>query len=240
MFDRVPLQASWFEATPLLEPASITSPVVTLIGLTVLLFLLFVARLRREPSPLASGAFVTGLGHVGLQLIALEWLKPVVGDPVAFSVGAFVLAATIGSWRATRRRNEDDSMALIAYFISTVAAIAFSYFVVSHFVDLAASQRTLLTAGALLTALPAYFSSKACATQIFLIPPGGGRAVIRLLVVYALGALWGGLIIEFVILFGGTSYATFLVAGFYLLAAWLFTQGRSSPFGGVLVPTVVR
>ncbi len=237
VFDRAPLHAEWFESTPLLDPASISSPIVTLIGLCLVLFLLFVARLRREPGPLAAGSFVTGIGHVGLQLIALEWLKPLVANPVSFSVGVFALAAVVGSWRATRTHNEDDSMAMIANFISTVAAIAFGYFLVSHFGDLAASQRTLLIAGGLLGALPAYFSSRACATQILLMQPGGGKALMKLLVITAAGGLWGGVIIESTIVFGGVAYATVLVASFYLLAAWLFTQSRSNPFVGALIPS---
>ncbi len=237
MFDQAPLQAELFTATPLLDPASISSPLVMLVGLGVLLFFLFIAHIRREPGPLASGSFVTGLGHVGLQLIALEWLKPVVANPVVFSVGVFSAAAVIGSWVATRRRNEDDSMALIAYFISTVFAIAFGYFLVSRFGDLVASPQTLMIAGGLLGALPAYFSSKACATQIFLMQPGGGKALVKLLTVNAVGALWGGVIVESVIVFAGVSYATVLVGSFYLLAAWLFTQGRSVPFVGALIPS---
>lgn len=233
VFERLPEHARLITSLPLVSPAGL-SPAM-LAGLGVLLFTLFFARLRREPGPLAAGSFVTGLGHVGLQITAIEALKSHVADPVGPSVAAFVLAAGLGSWRALRRRNEDDSMAMIAYFISCVAAVAFSFFVLSHFGSLSAPAYVLAAGGAFLGALPAYFSARACATQVLLIRPGGGRALTRVLLLHAFGGIWGGIIFETAALAAGVNYAAALVAGFYLLAAWLYTQGKSSPFEGVLL-----
>lgn len=225
MLEQVPQHLKLVKQTPLLEQASV-SPVM-LAGLVALLFMLFVARLRREPGPLAAGAFLTGLGYVGLQILALEWLRPHVENPLQYCVGAFALASMVGSWRALSRRNEDDSLALIAYFISVVAAIAFGYFVIGHFDELNAPANILLAGGVFLAALPAYFSARASATQIFLIQPGGFVATLKILTLHVFGGVFGGVVVLGLIAGFGVAHATFFVAAVYLLAAWLYTQGST-------------
>jgi len=233
MFERAPEHLSMLRKTPMLETAQ-ASPLMVLVA-GVLLFMLFLTRLRREPGPLAAGAFLNGLGHVGLQILALEWLKPHIANPVQGCVTAFVIAAVVGSWRALSRKNEDDSLAIIGYFISVVAAIAFGHFVAGHFGKLSAPANVLLAAGAALTAVPAFFSARASAMQIFLIQPGGMMATMKILVLYAFGGLWGGILVMGMTAGFGLNYATVLVAGVYLLAAWLFTQTRGGGFAGALL-----
>jgi hypothetical protein len=235
MFERVPQNLGLLRETPLLNPAASLSP-LSLCVIGGVLFLLFFTRLRRDPSPLAAGSFLNGVGHGGLQVVAIDWLVPYFPNPVSACVIGFAGMAVIGSWRAIRRPNEDDSMALIAYFISVIASIAFGYFVLSHFGDLNLSWSGVLIGGVFLASLPAYFSARACATQIALIQPGGGRAMWKVLSLNALGGICGAVAVAGVSAFIGVAYATVLVAAIYLLAAWLFTQGRE-PFAGIMVPS---
>jgi hypothetical protein len=93
-----------------------------------------------------------------------------------------------------------------------------------------------LAAGVLLASLPAYFSARACATQVVLIQPGGGKALMKILGLNLFGAVWGAVAVAAAVAAAGVIYATILVSAVYLLAAWVFTQGRS-PFAGVMIPS---
>jgi hypothetical protein len=236
MFERVPESLSLLRETPLLSPATSLSPMALAVAGGSLM-VLFLARLRREPTPLAAGSFINGMGHAGLQVIAMEWLRPYFSNYTVALVGAFAFMAVLGAWRAVRRKNEDDSMALIAYFISTIAAVAFGYFVVSHFGQLDLASAGVLPAGLFICSLPAYFSARACATQVALIRPGGGKALLMVLGLTGFGAICGAVAVAAVAAVAGVVYATVIVAALYLLVAWLFTQGRGSPFAGVMIPS---
>lgn len=227
-----------FQSTPMLTPAESLDPRLFVAGASVFILLMF-ARLRREPGPLALGSFLTGFGHVGLQSVALEWSKtwaiPGGQDSAGCTgclIAVFTVMAAAGAWRAARARNLDDSMAMISFFISAVAAVAISYFAIGSFPKMALPPAWLAGMGTVLSAWPAYFSAKACVTQMTLIRPGGGRALGMILALNGLGALGGGVIVHGVIATLGVTYATALVGCLYLLAAWLFTQSRSEPFAG--------
>lgn len=198
-----------------------------LLGLALLVGLLHVTFVNQKTGPLLAGTFLTGLGFSGLLVMALEILPP------EHALLAFGIAGFLGVTRTLQRPSDLLAPTMTPLLIRTVLFAILGFYIIDRVQSGEADPR--LWPLMIIVAIPVFWSTQALAAQVRLMKPGGDRASASILAVHSLGLFLGAVTVKVASLFLGTMPAVALAAGFYLVAALVFSEERFWPFAKTLL-----
>lgn len=198
-----------------------------LLGLALVVALLHVTLVNRRAGPLLAGTFLTGLGFSGLLVMTLDILSP------ERALLAFGVAGFLGVLRAVRRKSDTLAPNLTPVLIRTVIFAIVGFYFIERIRE--GGTDPVIWPLMIVTGIPIYWSTQALASQVRLMKPGGDRASATILAVHFMGLFLGAVTVKVASVLLGSMPAVAVAAGFYLVAALVFSEERFWPFAKTLL-----